>query len=108
MRGTNRNFLEETGRVVFPDPAGKEREVFAGIVSGGKRWQSAFMSQGASVIPPKAFVGIVDKAISNGSEFDCTAIKSAIRLLSRKDVSASGRLAELTNSRCVPSVSFPR
>ncbi|KEO88640.1 hypothetical protein EH31_16930 [Erythrobacter longus] len=100
MRGTERALLEETGDAVFPEPGGEERMVFAQIVSGGERWHNAFLTRGARVMPPDAFVEIIEISAKDGTQFRCAALRQAQKAIEGEDQTLGKRLSSVLQSQC--------
>lgn len=100
LRRTDRSLLEEVGLEVFPSPGGEERAVFAEIVRGGDRWHATFLNRGAKVMPAEAFVDIVERSVTDGAKFDCSALRQAGRTIGPRDTQAGQQLAQLIQRLC--------
>ncbi|MEM1050677.1 MAG: hypothetical protein AAGI28_01145 [Pseudomonadota bacterium] len=100
INGTDRGLLEEAAGEVLGEPGGQERTLYAEIVSGGQRWHSTFLRRGARVLPPDAFVEILEKGIASGAGFRCSDLKQALRLMAGRNKNADGRLTALLNDQC--------
>jgi len=81
--GQDTDALSQIAGNVFAEGSGETRAVFADILAGSERWNSAFMRNGAGVIPPAAFVDITRLASKAGARFTCREIDLAKRRLSR-------------------------
>lgn len=99
-RGTDRALLEETGKAVFAKPGGEERATFAQIVAGGERWHNAFLTRGARVMPPDAFVEIIEISAKDGTQFRCATLRQAHKTIEAKDQTLGGRLLSVVQSQC--------
>lgn len=100
IRKTDQALLEEAGPLVFPERGAPERAVFAEIVRGADRWQRTFLSRGARVMPPDAFVEVLELGVADGAEFDCQALEQARRTIERGDEASAKRLARLIEAQC--------
>ncbi|MEP0391098.1 MAG: hypothetical protein ABJ205_12030 [Erythrobacter sp.] len=98
--GTDRASLEQSGKVVFPEEHGEERRVFAQIVSGGERWHNAFLTRGARVMPADAFVEIIEISAKDGTNFSCSALRQAQKVIEGKDQTLGERLSIVLQSQC--------
>ncbi|MEM6476988.1 MAG: hypothetical protein AAF687_12545 [Pseudomonadota bacterium] len=98
--GTEETLLLEMGPQLFGEANGPGRQTFAEIVSGGERWLGTFLNRGPRVLPPDAFVEIVQDSSAKGAQFDCEGIKRATPILAKRDAGAAQALTANFAKKC--------
>lgn len=99
-RDTKDALLEELGQPVLEEAGGEGRKTLIEIVGGGDRWHNQFLNRGPRVMPPDAFVEITAASIRDGAQFSCGALGNAVKVIIRRDASASAPLVEAVKGKC--------
>lgn len=92
--------LEELGREVLAERGGAGRQTLITIVGGGQRWHRQFLRRGARVMPPDAYVEIVEATIASGAKYDCDVLQQVERGLTLRDADAGARFAQAVEEAC--------
>lgn len=99
-RDTEDALLLELGEPVFGEPGGEARKTLVSIVSGGERWHSQFLNRGARVLPPDAYVEIIEETIASGTKYNCEGLERNARRLTRRDEAVGGKLGKIFEEQC--------
>ncbi|EAQ28233.1 hypothetical protein NAP1_11578 [Erythrobacter sp. NAP1] len=99
-RDTADSLLEELGSQVLAEPGGVGRETFASILDGAERWHSQFFTRGVRVLSIDAFAEILVASIENGTDFDCSNLRTAIERVEPRDAAAAGRIKTAIDRQC--------
>jgi len=86
--------LTERGTKLFAEPGSPARQTMAEILAGAERWNRIFPRRGAKVLPPGAFVEILENSITLGARYRCADIAIATRGLAQRDPDAARRLTQ--------------
>ncbi len=92
--------LLELGSQILASPGGPGRETLATIVGGGERWHRQFLQRSARVMPPDAFLEIIQSTSETGTRYDCTALRQILPGVSQRDAASGDALSELIEAQC--------
>lgn len=99
-RDTEDELLLELAPLVLDEPQGAGRQTLATIVGGGSRWHDQFLRRGARVMPPDAFVEIVENNNNPETPFDCAVLGQITPVVASRDAVAGDKLTALVAARC--------
>ncbi len=99
-RDTEDALLEELGPPVLEEAGGEGRQTLIEIVGGGDRWHNQFLHRGARVMPPDAFVEIVNATTANGVRYECPLLEQVERNVRTRDESSATQLARIIEDQC--------
>ena len=97
---SDRTLLEEVGNDVFLDGDDQTLIIFAEIVRGGDRWHRTFLSRGARIMPPGAFVEVLELSVENGAQFQCRSLRQAQRTIAKREELSNTKFVDLIRRIC--------
>lgn len=92
--------LRDLGPQVLNEADGVGQRTMVDIISGGDRWQSAFLRRGAQVMPAEAFAQVTISSIARGTRFDCTVLSQATKQVAQRDPASAARIRNASRERC--------
>lgn len=92
--------LEAVASELLDEDGGTARATVAAIMGGDTRLQRRFVSRGARVLPPDAYIEIIERMAETGSHFECRTITGAQTHLTSRDSSAGRAMTRLVEEAC--------
>jgi len=92
--------LRAVANELLREPRGEARQVVSNIMTGAQRRRGQFVARGARILPPAAYVEIVETMSDRGVVFDCNALRGAGRTLERRTPDERSPLAGFMQTEC--------